>query len=274
MTKKLTREEFIRKAREVHGDKYDYSKVAYVNSRTQVCIICRVHGEFKQTPSDHLQGHGCNKCALISRTQKITGTPVKKREHLVYGVGINDSLDCVKVEQKHLPSYSVWMEMLARCYNEKRWIKQPTYKGCLVCEEWKRYSNFKLWYDNNHIDGYDLDKDILIKGNRIYSPETCCFVPSEINSMFVKNNANRGNLPIGVYVKYRGLKKVKYGVSLSLTGKRGYVGYYDTPEEAFAAYKRAKEAHIKEVAEKYYSDGKITKRVYDALMRYEVEITD
>jgi len=92
--------------------------------------------------------------------------------------------------------------------------------------------------------------------------------------MFVKKNANRGNLPIGVYVKYRGLKKVKYGVSISLTGKRGYAGYYDTPEEAFAAYKQAKESHIKEVAQKYFDDGKITKRVYDALMKYEVEITD
>ena len=67
---KLTNEEFIAKAREVHGDKYDYSKVEYVNTKTPITIICPIHGEFKQTPGDHLKGHGCLRCGLNKKRQR------------------------------------------------------------------------------------------------------------------------------------------------------------------------------------------------------------
>lgn len=103
----------------------------------------------------------------------------------------------------------------------------------------------------------------------MYSPDTCCFVPQEINTLFTKSNAKRGNLPIGV----RKCKR-KFMTMCKLSGVVTYLGLYNTIEDAFYVYKKAKEAHIKEVAQKYFDDNKITKRVYDALMRYEVEVTD
>lgn len=69
-------------------------------------------------------------------------------------------------------------DIINRCYNAKFREKQLQYTGCTVCEEWLNYSNFKVWYGQNGIKGMalDLDKDILFKGNKVYSPETCCFV--------------------------------------------------------------------------------------------------
>ena len=94
--------------------------------------------------------------------------------------------------------------------------------------------------------GWCLDKDILVKGNKIYSPETCCFVPKGINLLFGKNNAKRGNYPIGV-CKF----KNKFQATINIKGKTISLGHFDTPEEAFEAYKTAKEAYIKEVADEW-----------------------
>ena len=58
----LNTEEFVKRAKEVHGNKYDYSKVKYINNKKEVCIICPIHGEFKQIAKSHLEGNGCNKC--------------------------------------------------------------------------------------------------------------------------------------------------------------------------------------------------------------------
>ena len=163
----------------------------------------------------------------------------------------------------------LWRNMIARCYGKNTLKRNPSYQDCYVCDEWLVYSNFKRWFDENYIEGYELDKDIFIKGNKIYSPDTCCFVPHFINSIFTKTNASRGILPIGV----KSMGK-RYQARLLRYDKSTHLGTYDTPEEAFNAYKQAKESYIKEVATTYYNEGRITKRVYDALMKYEVEITD
>ena len=87
--------------------------------------------------------------------------------------------------------YKTWQSMLERCYSEKHLKKRPTYKDCYVCDEWLCYSNFKKWYDNNYYEIKDermcLDKDILIKGNKVYSPNTCVFVPNKINMLVLQN---------------------------------------------------------------------------------------
>lgn len=177
-------------------------------------------------------------------------------------------LDVLKKDSK---IYSVWYCMIDRCYNPAMHQKFPTYKDCEVCEEWLTFSNFKRWFDENYIEGYHLDKDILVKGNKIYGPDTCCFVPPKINALFISSKSKRGVLPIGVFGPSA---KGKYGAQICIDGKRINLGRYDTPEEAFYAYKVAKEKHIKKVAQEYYNRGEITKRVYDAMMRWEVEITD
>lgn len=173
---------------------------------------------------------------------------------------------------KHTKCYEAWLNMLERCYDPKYHEKKPTYKGCSVCKEWHNFQNFAEWYYSNYYklenERMELDKDILYKANKIYSAETCVFVPHSINKLFVKSNKIRGEYYIGV-------SKDKNGFRAYLSkgnGKRIYLGYYDTPEEAFLAYKHAKEEYIKEVAEKYKSQ--IPQKLYDAMITYEVEIDD
>ena len=109
----------------------------------------------------------------------------------------------------------------------------------------------------------NLDKDILIKGNKIYSPETCIFVPKNINLLFVKSDAKRGDYPIGVnYNKRSG----KFVARCGEYGKRVNLGTFRTPEEAFNAYKNAKMDRICELANFYYSKNAIKKEVYDNLI--------
>ena len=139
----------------------------------------------------------------------------------------------------------------------------------------------KIFYDWIHTqDNYSvikndptfaIDKDILYKGNKLYSPSKCCLVPQRVNNLLLKSNAIRGNLPIGVH-----FHQVN-GTYIAQCGGHGngrYLGSYDTPIEAFNAYKKDKEREIKEIARIEYDKGTITKQCYDALMQYEVEITD
>lgn len=268
MAKKFsTKNEFVAKAKAIHGDKYNYSDFVYVSSETKGLIKCNICGNvFLQEPHSHLKGCGCKKCA----SKRISF--LNKSKDLICGVGINDSNEIVKYNNQISKSYSIWRGMLQRCYESNK-DKNESYQDCSVCEEWKRYSVFKKWFDNplnGYKDGYQLDKDILCVGNRVYSPDTCCFVPQDINKLFKKKKKNANNKQTGIWRTYNG----KYSANLSHNGKHRHIGTFNTIEEAFAAYKREKEAYIKEVAQKYYDEGKITKRVYDALMKYEVEITD
>ena len=245
MGKSKTTEQFVADAIKVHGDRYNYSKVHYQNNRTKVCIVCSNHDEFWQRPSDHLSGRGCPRCPQSSKSSRFSQS------------------------QK---MYKVWRGVKERC-NKVGWDKKyPSYKGCSCSPEWDDFNKFQQWAylpENGYRDGYHLDKDILVKGNKIYGPETCCFVPKEINNLFTSCKKSRGKLPIGVS-KSRGT----YLACLSLYSKLRCIGSFKNPEEAFHAYKIAKERYIKLVAEKYFQEGKITKKVYDALMKYEVEITD
>lgn len=187
------------------------------------------------------------------------------------GFGYID-IEGVSIGRKATKEYQIWNNMINRCYNEKGLSSNPTYKGCHVSEEWRYLSNFKEWC-NNQIgfsnEGWHLDKDILIKGNKIYSEDTCCFVPQEVNSLFVKSNARRGECLVGV--TYRKDRK-KYKASMNNTEGSSFIGHFDTELEAFQAYKQAKESKVKEVAELY--KDRIDPRVYEALMNWTIEITD
>lgn len=168
--------------------------------------------------------------------------------------------------------YKLWNNMITRCYNENLRYRHPSYKDCTVSENFKYLSNFKEWYHKqigSDQEGWHLDKDILVKGNKVYSEDTCCFVPPDINLLFTKADRIRGKYPIGIYEdKQAG----KFKVRISVEGKQKHVGRYYCEKEAFYAYKVAKEQHIKEVANKW--KGQIDPRVYDALMNYEVDISD
>ena len=119
----------------------------------------------------------------------------------------------------------------------------------------------------------ELDKDILVKHNKIYSPDTCIFVPHKINSLFTKRQNDRGESVIGTSPK-NGKYQVKCSLINPKTGKskQEHLGYYDTQEKAFKIYKYYKEKNIREVAD-YYND-KIPQILYNALYNYIVEIDD
>ena len=272
----MTKEEFVAKAESKHGvGTYGYDRVpSIVGSHQTVEIFCHKHGYFSQMATLHCaRGHGCRKCYNENTHMRLQGQARRDLRKKLFGVALFD-MD-VTCNGEIEPIYSAWKSMLVRCYSKKYQETGRTYKGCKVCEEWLVFSNFYEWATANGFrKGYHLDKDIISKGNKVYSPDTCCFVPIEINSLFTKNNSKRGNEPIGV--KKRGKRYTAYcsfGI-LQNNVKKKIIGTFDTQELAFAAYKKEKEAYIKEVAKKYYSEGKITKRVYDALMKYEVEITD
>jgi len=188
-------------------------------------------------------------------------------EPVMCGIGYRGSeyVDC-KSE-----SYIKWHDMINRCYNARFHERQPQYRGCTVCEEWLNYSNFKVWYDQNKMPGMslDLDKDILFKGNKVYSPETCCFVPHAINTLFLSKKADRGDFPMGVsYEKDKG----KYRAYMSFMGKQIKLGTFDTAESAFTRYKEYKEDFIKDIAEQY--KDKIPYKVYEAMMDWEIKTDD
>ena len=171
---------------------------------------------------------------------------------------------------KFKKAYNAWSNMLTRGYNKEYKESNPTYKDVVVCDKWHCFQNFAEWFENNYVKGCHLDKDILShESSKTYSPETCCFVPREINAIMVKRDKMRGELPIGV--SFHKTHKI-FQVNINKHKKTKYIGSFKTKEEAFQAYKTAKELWIKEVADKWREQ--ITEQVYQALINYKVEITD
>ena len=175
--------------------------------------------------------------------------------------------------------YYTWIHMLDRCCNEKIKKQKPTYKDCICCDEWLSYENFYEWlHGQENFDIWSklswsaIDKDILVKGNKIYSPETCCLVPINVNSLFVKQDINRGDLPIGVFM--RNGKYNAYCANPLLNKKAMLIGSYDNKEDAFLCYKHYKENLIKQIADIEYNNQTITKECRDAMYVYKVEIDD
>lgn len=177
---------------------------------------------------------------------------------------------------KETLAYTQWKGMLRRCYDPYYINKKPTYINCYVCEEWLNFQNFAKWFYKNYYNISNeimcLDKDILMKGNKIYSPETCILVPQRINQLFIKSDAKRGLYPIGItYNKKDNILTVSCSIYKS---KRKYLGCFpiNRPFQAFTVYKQFKENYIKQVADEY--KDLIPKKLYDAMYNYKVEIND
>lgn len=174
---------------------------------------------------------------------------------LVFGVGINDMAygSCSYTEdgksKKH-KFYDLWKSMLCRCYDPKFHERQPTYIGCSVCDEWLMLSKFKKWFDKYYVDGYELDKDFVSSCNKVYSPETCNFIPKLINTFIIDAGASRGEYPIGAYWH----KKDKVFMSKCrnpFTKKTEYLGSFTTPEAAHNAWKARKHELAIQLSEVY-----------------------
>lgn len=174
-----------------------------------------------------------------------------KKRGLVYGIGINDSDYVTQIKEKYLdnsgskrsrmvwtcPYYSVWVGMLRRCYNEPFLLKNPSYRGTTVCDEWLTFSNFKVWMQGHDWKGKQLDKDILGDG-KTYSPEFCAFIPAALNAFLTDHRSARGEFPIGVSLHSCGKFQAK--CRDPFTGGQGYIGLFDTAELAHEAWKNRK----------------------------------
>lgn len=197
----------------------------------------------------------------------------------VCGIGMIGCKYPSKINRKITKEYKAWAAMLHRCFDKNTKERQITYESVDCCKEWLLFDNFYDWLHsqenfNQWLDGerWALDKDILIKGNKIYSPETCCLIPQNVNCLFTKCESKRGNLPIGVCEHGNGFQS--YCHNPFTNNKMEYLGTHETPTIAFYYYKKFKENIIKQVAEIEYKYGNITKQCYEAMMNYEVEITD
>ena len=211
---------------------------------------------------------------MVARLGNIRSGNVKDRYlPSVHGIGIIGTKYPVSEGGKDTKEYTLWNNMLNRCYNDTYKNKNQTYTGCEASENFKSYEYFYEWCHKQVGFGnedWHLDKDLLIKGNKVYSESTCVFIPKEINSMLIKSDKKRGEYLIGVCWH----KKDKAFIAQvnKNKGKRDYLGSFKTEIEAFNAYKQAKENFIKEQAIKWKSQ--IDERAYLALINYEVHIDD
>lgn len=168
---------------------------------------------------------------------------------LVWGWGINDADYPVHTYESwydevgeykrkrtwQCPYYIKWRNMIERCYSQKSLAIRLSYEGCYVCDEWKYFSSFKAWMEQQDWEGKDLDKDLIVKGNKLYSPETCFFIPSVVNTFMTERSRNRGEYPIGVTLrKING--RFKAACNDYKTNLPVYLGDFTTPEEAFRAW--------------------------------------
>jgi hypothetical protein len=183
--------------------------------------------------------------------KKLSGKPPAQRRPIL-GVGINDAdyvIGYRDVSGKKLkcPYYSVWTGILERCFNPKFHAKRPTYKDCTLAEDWKTFSKFKAWMEEQDWQGKVIDKDLLRQGNKHYGPDTCIFVSAALNNLLTLRPNERGDLPLGVSKSsMRGYSY--YVASCSFYGKQTRLGYFKTPEEAAEKYREAKLGYIQELA--------------------------
>ncbi len=259
------------------SDNYQYTPDQYLLKIQRVGrpIKYKIIGDFSKSHSKTELLAECLNCnrtwetricyALIGRTSCADCRVSKKKDKIghktkVHGYGINDadyptqktekSPDGKRKVVKLCPYYATWSAMLERCFCNNHKAKYPTYKDVTCCEEWLTFSNFKSWMETQDWEGKQLDKDLLVYKNKIYSPETCVFVTSKVNNFLLRNTASRGLYPLGVtkaslirgkyeptnkYVAYCGHRYTKSGSRTSI-----YLGAFVTVEEAHKAWQKAK----------------------------------
>lgn len=166
--------------------------------------------------------------------------------------------------------YKIWADMLTRVYTD---VKGEAYSSATVCEEWLNFQNFASWCHSQEFffcEGYELDKDILCKGNKHYSPEFCRFVPGFINRLLINRGNQRGKYKVGVYGNRNAYKK--YTAAISENGVRRQIGTFYSEDDAFLAYKEAKESHVRSIAE--INKTMLPLEVYNALCNWCVDEKD
>lgn len=185
-----------------------------------------------------------------------------RKQKLIHGIFICDIQS--ELNGIMFKYYNIWYEMIRRCYCINYKTKKPTYNGCSVCNEWYILSNFKKWFDKNYIENYHLDKDIIIDGNKVYSPDTCCFIPQYINSLFNDNKRSRGKYLLGVFWS---IDHNKFRSLLSIYNKQIHLGYFDNELDAHNAWLKAKREYARKLAIDAYMNNEIDERIMNAIIK-------
>lgn len=203
---------------------------------------------------------------------------VHKNRKPIFGVGINDWESPVYMGNKQMKEYQVWVSMLARCFSNKEKARKPCYESSSCSDDWLLFSNFvrdlrlMTGFDNMMKLSWQLDKDLILKGNKNYSSEVCCLIPKELNVFLTNGASKRGGLPLGVHERKNENLTKTFVSSIFYKGKSIHLGYFNDPLVAHLSYKVKKEELLKIYAEDLF--GTIDDRAYNALINYKVEITD
>jgi len=175
----------------------------------------------------------------------------------------------LRIDGKDVKEYQLWMDVRKRCYSEKYHSEKPTYISCEMYTKWYDFQVFAEWCHNAPFFGtlgYHLDKDILYPGNKIYSPKRCSFVPEEFNKLFLDRRNDRGDCPRGIKISSSG----RFEARCMNRGERIALGTYSSAEIAYSVYKKYKEELVRDMAKEYLETNRITKKIYDACMLFEV----
>lgn len=202
---------------------------------------------------------------------------MRRRNKLIYGVGVNDFDFPTSINGKPTYEYGLWKDMIRRCYDVKLKAKYPTYENCTMDNELLSFSNFYNIITNmkgfRYLDDknltFCLDKDLLGSGDKMYKASNICFLPPEINSFLTKKEAARGLYPLGVT---KPKISSKFVASINTSGRKVSLGRFDTKEDAFEAYRKAKQNHAKKLALKWKDC--IDERAFNKLIGYDVSILD
>lgn len=188
-----------------------------------------------------------------------------KWKRTVFGVGYLGCSDAEATRDNYI--YSKWANMMQRCYDEETHRLKPYYALCTAEIEWHNFSNYREWHKENAMGDrkLDLDKDILVRGNTVYGSETCTLIPHFTNTVFETTKGIETNI---VYKNETG----KYDVTMSVLGKREEVGTFATEEKAKQEFIAYKQDYIRKFAQK--CKGKVPDKTYEAMMNWEIEITD
>ena len=263
ITKEIMKKQKEERINEIKYNKYG-TKMQIIKYTTEDNLIVRFNDDIRTDRKITYRDFNENLSSPLDKT--ICGIGY-------IGIGkYKPTIDLGNRKTRPTKEYDAWRSMLRRCYANLEISK--SYRDCTVDEKWHNFQNYAKWYEENFYQFKDevmtVDKDILHKGNRIYSEDNCLIVPNCINCMFVKNKDKRGNLPIGVYHHKRGYYRAECS-DMDL-GYQQDLGEYDNPIDAFNAYKQYKENYIKRKANDF--KDLIPKKLYEAMINYKIDITD
>jgi len=225
----MTRKYSLKNIGETHTSKEGYPlEIVDGGSRKGYCTVL-IDGKYK-----HEVQYGNVKRGTVKNV-------LHKSVHGVGYIGIGDYQPII--DGKITKIYYAWKDMIRRTYDLKNHAVKPTYKDVTVCPKWHNFQNFAEWFQHNYIDGYDIDKDLLSNETKVYSPQTCVFVPPALNAFLSNNQTNNTSKHTGVHKTNSGRYRARISNG---KGKNTNLGTFETKEEAYQAYQAQRSIYAKE----------------------------